>query len=269
LAPKLGLLFLCLLLPGLGSCGSAPQVGDLLRTDRSRADVRQLVEQRIIHAEAKRVRLQTEPLKAWPITHVPFTPELVAKRPTGDKFIPSEYVNAREVDWQCRHSMLVPVFIRRDPAKQSFSEKDLFDFAGGDCYELVAPDKKTTTYISVFNLSVDLDAAIPKDKRSERIWDGGLRSIENTHYKGYHNERTDKNEWEARGITVAEVAGYYRESFGLGHIPVLSSKRNNYYRTLLMGKHTIVVVATIGPGSASVAELGEATIPIVKALRYE
>jgi hypothetical protein len=51
---------LCFLLIGLGACASVPRSGDLSKTERYRTEVRALIEQKSIRADATRVRLQTD-----------------------------------------------------------------------------------------------------------------------------------------------------------------------------------------------------------------
>jgi hypothetical protein len=166
--------------------------------------------------------------------------------------------------------MGVPALINRDRGnRKGFNATDLFKFGGGDCYELASPEKKFVSYLSLFNLAVDLDVVVSKEERAS-ILDEAWDFFELRHYKGYYNKRTDKYGWNTRDVTVAEVAGFHKDEFDiLPHVPFFDIKRSNYYRILLMGKHTIVLLSVVGPTSASVEELQAQALPILKALRYE
>ena len=261
----------CLLVSYLAACAVAPKEGDLAKAVRNQTEIRSLIEQKAIRAEAKEARLQPEGLPGWGVIRVPLTFALFDEKLNPDQsnvYLSSIYAHSREVDWQCRYSMAVPVFIRRDPATKTFQEIQFLDFGSGDCYELIVPNKKFVAYLSIFNASIDLDAAIPRQARIERIGNA-LNFVENINYKSYHDEAVDKRDWEAQNVAVAEVAGYYYESFSLMHVPLFEPTRNNYYRILLMGKHVIVLLAMIGPTSATLEELQAEALPVLKALRYE
>jgi hypothetical protein len=262
---------LCLLLIGLGACASVPRSGDLSKTERYRTDVRALIEQKIIRADATQVRVQAATLAGWNVIHVPITPELFAEAPSKNKRITFDvYVHDRTVDWECRYSMGVPALINSRRHNNVFDDKDLFKFGAGDCYELVPPEKKFVAYLSLFNLAVDLDAIVPKEKRVALVLDDALLYLEWRHYKGYSTRRTDQHGSDMLNVTVAEVAGYHKDEFDIvPHVPFFDIKRSNYYRIMLMGKHTISLLTVVGPTSSSVGELQAEALPILKALRYE
>ena len=250
----------------LAAC-AVPKTGDIKSADVARTELRTLVDQRRIRVDANDVRFQGDLLHGWQVTHVPVTPELFARTPQKQRYdlIFNVYIADRAVDWQCRHSVWVPVFIRRDPAKQRFNEQDLFEFGRGDCYELVTPDKQVVAYVSVFNLSVNLETAVPPEKRQDRIWQDALKD---NFYRDLDNERTDKGTWEAHGLTIAELAGYYKDSFNFLHSSLFAIRKHNYYRLVLIGRHSIVQMLVIGPSSATLGELQTQALPVIKALRY-
>lgn len=277
--------FICLLFPCLGSCASIPKEGDLAKAEHFRTEIGKLISQRTIAADAKRVYLQTDALSGWTITHVPITMELFAERPTTIKYVTGgDYIHTREVDWQCRYTMDVPAFIVGVGEKRSFDEKDLFKYGTGECVELVLAEKKITAYLSLFSLSTDLFTLTPdprmlwfdppavtppKEVVRTKMHEEALDFFELSHYKGYYNERTDKHSWASADVTITEFAGYHKESFSLIHVPVYELKRSNYYRIMLMGKHTITLLTMIGPTSASVEEIQTEALQILKALRYD
>jgi hypothetical protein len=254
----------------LCSCAAAPKPGELANAERNRKELRALIDRQAI-ASAKEVRLSTEALAAWEVTHVALTPQLFEKKLSTDKNRsydnPYVYVHERDVDWRCRDSASVPVFVRRKAEGGRFDAVNFLTFGAGDCYRLAAPQGGFVADLSLFNLSIDLTDELTRQKLASNA-DDTLRGTELDFHKGLHNKTLDTQTWQVRDVSVAERAGYYERPTYLLHANLYSVPAERSYRLLLVGKQTIVFLKMTGPLSASLDELQAQAAPILSALAY-
>jgi hypothetical protein len=116
----------------------------------NRVEITALIDQQAVRAEPNEVHLRREALSQWDVTHVPLTSELLEEKLSADKNRsydnPYVYVHDRDIDWLCRYTLMVPIYIRRNPATRQFNERQYLSFVDGDCYQLIAPQKKFVAY---------------------------------------------------------------------------------------------------------------------------
>jgi|RhiMethySRZTD1v2_1073278.scaffolds.fasta_scaffold278457_3 hypothetical protein len=256
----------------LNSCSVAPKPGELKDAERNRAEISDLINRRAVRADAKAVFLRRDALSGWSVTHVALAPELFEEKLSTDKNRsydhPYVYVHARDVDWQCRYAVDVPVYVRNDPKSKESTQRQFLNFGRGDCYELEAAQKRFTAYLSLFNLEIDLSTELTRPRLLRNV-DDALRIMELKFYKALHNRTLEKEDWEAHDVTVAERSGYYERSVTFIHAELYAVPAERYYRVLLTGKHTIAYLMITGPISASLDELQAHALRILRAVAYE
>lgn len=246
----------------LCSCAAPPKPGELPAAER--AEIRALIDRQKL-AEAKEVRLRTEALPAWDIVHVAVGAQLFEKRLASDHSY--VYAHDRDVDWRCRDSASVPVFIRRKPEGGRFDAIQFLKFGGGDCYRLASPQKEFVADLSLFSLSIDLSDELTRQKLASNA-DDTLRGTELDFHKGLSSKTLDARSWEARSVRVAERSGYYERPIHFLSATLYTVPVERSYRLLLVGKRTIVYLRIAGPLSASLDDLQAQAAPILRALAY-